>query len=175
MSYVLEFLREKYLRRIYRPICEGAIWRSRYNEELYLYDETDLVTSIRITRLRWAGHTVQMQDNLPCNKITLNKPEGRRQVGRPNLGWMGGVTRVSERLGVRNWRIKAMDRDGGDFLSQPRPFMGCSIWVDGWMKMDTVWPLQILVPLCWTTWNHIPKDCNSHVLLSCIDFTFFAT
>jgi hypothetical protein len=42
------------LRRIYGPICEGATWRSRYNEELYcLYDETDLVKSIRITRLRW--------------------------------------------------------------------------------------------------------------------------
>jgi len=38
----------KILRRIYR--------RSRYNEELYrLYDEIDLVTTIRITRLRWAG------------------------------------------------------------------------------------------------------------------------
>jgi hypothetical protein len=66
-------------------------WRSRYNDELYhLYDETDLVTTVRITRLRWAGHTVQMQDNLPCKKITLDKPEGRRQVGRPNLLWMDG-------------------------------------------------------------------------------------
>ena len=32
----------KILRRIYGPICEGAAWRSRYNEELYhLYDETE--------------------------------------------------------------------------------------------------------------------------------------
>jgi hypothetical protein len=58
----------------------------RYNEELYrLYDEIDLVTAIRISRLRWAGHIVRMEDNLPCKKITLDKPEGRRQVGRPNL------------------------------------------------------------------------------------------
>ena len=50
----------KILRRIYGPICEGAAWRWRYNEELYrLYDETDLVTTVRITRLRWAGHIVQ--------------------------------------------------------------------------------------------------------------------
>jgi hypothetical protein len=69
----------KILKRIYGPICEGATWRSRYNEEMYhLYDETDLVTTVRITRLRWAGHIVQMQDNLPCKKITLDKPEGRR-------------------------------------------------------------------------------------------------
>jgi hypothetical protein len=49
----------KILRRIYGPICEGAAWRSRYNEELYrLYDETHLVTTVRITRLRRAGHIV---------------------------------------------------------------------------------------------------------------------
>ena len=48
----------KILRRIYRPVCEGAIWRSRYKELYRLYDETDLVTTVRITRLRWAGHIV---------------------------------------------------------------------------------------------------------------------
>jgi len=47
----------KILRRIYGPICEVAVWRSRYNEEL-LYDETDLATTIKITRLRWAGHVM---------------------------------------------------------------------------------------------------------------------
>ena len=98
----------KILRIIYGPVCEGAAWRTRYNEELYhLYDETDLVTTIRvtrdetdlvttiritrdetdllttirITRLRWAGQMVRKQDNLPCKKITSDKPEGRRRVG----------------------------------------------------------------------------------------------
>jgi len=71
-----------------------------------------LVTTIRITRFRWAGHIVRMQDNLPCKKITLDKPEGRRRVGRPNLRWMDRVMRDAERLGVRNWRIKSKDRDG---------------------------------------------------------------
>jgi len=77
-----------------------------------LYDETDFITTIRITRLRWAGHIVRMEDNLPCTKITLDKPEGRRRVGRPNLRWMDGVMRDAERLGVRNWRIKTKDIDG---------------------------------------------------------------
>jgi hypothetical protein len=53
-----------------------------------------------------------MQDNLPCKKIILGKPEGRRRVGKPNLGWMDGVMRDVERLGVRNWESKAKDRDG---------------------------------------------------------------
>jgi len=54
----------------------------------------------------------RMQDNLPCKKITLDKPEGRRRVRRPNFRWMDGVMRDAERLGVRNWRIKAKDRNG---------------------------------------------------------------
>ena len=53
-----------------------------------------------------------MQDYLPCKKITLDKPEGSRRAGRPNLRWMDGVMRDAENLGVRNWRIKARDRDG---------------------------------------------------------------
>jgi len=52
------------------------------------------------------------ENNLQCKKITLDKPEGRRRLGRPNLRWMDGVMRDAERLGVRNWRIKAKDRDG---------------------------------------------------------------
>ena len=75
-------------------------------------DETDLVTTIRITRFRWAGHIVRMQGNLPCMKITLDKPNGRRRVGRPNLRWMDGVMSDAERLGVRKWKSKAKDRDG---------------------------------------------------------------
>jgi hypothetical protein len=103
----------KILRRIYGPICEGATWRSRYNEELYhLYDETDLVTTVRITRRTWAEHIVRMQNNLPCKKMTVDKLEGRRRVGRSNLRWMDGVMRDGERLGVRNWKSKAKDRDG---------------------------------------------------------------
>jgi len=56
-----------------------------------------------------------MQDNLPCKKITLDKPENRRRLGRPNLRWKDGVMRGAERLGIRNWRFRAKDRDvGGD-------------------------------------------------------------
>jgi hypothetical protein len=90
-----------------------STWRSRYNEELYrLYEEIDLVTAIRISRLRWAGHIVRMEDNVPCKEITLDKPEGRRRLGRPNLRWMDGVMRDAERLGVGNRRSKAKDRVG---------------------------------------------------------------
>jgi hypothetical protein len=131
-STCLGVFERKILRRIYGPICEGAIWRSIYNEELYrLYDETDLVTTVRKTRLRWARHIVRMQDNLPCMKITLDTPEGRRRVERPNLRWMDGgndegwrETGESEIGGTR----PRIEMAGGEFLSRPRPCMGCSAW-----------------------------------------------
>jgi len=53
-----------------------------------------------------------MQDNMSCKKITLDKPAVRERVGRPNIRCMDGVMRDAERLGVRNWRIKAKDRNG---------------------------------------------------------------
>jgi len=94
-----------------------------------LYDEADLVTTVKITRLRWAEHVMRMQDNLPCKKITLDKPEGRRRTGRPNPRWIDGVRKDTEKLGVRNWRARARDRDDWRrLLSRPRPCMGCSVW-----------------------------------------------
>jgi hypothetical protein len=50
--------------------------------------------------------------NTGKNFMSLDKPGGRRRVGRPNLRWMDGVMRDAERLGVRNWRSKAKDRVG---------------------------------------------------------------
>jgi hypothetical protein len=68
-------------------------------------------------------------------KITLDKPEGRRRVGRSNLRWMGGVTKDAERLGVRNWRIKARDRDGWRRLLASAKTLHELQRLGGWMDM----------------------------------------
>jgi hypothetical protein len=109
-----------------------------YNEELYrLYDETDLVTSIRITRLIWVGHIVRMQDNLPCKKITLDKPEDRRRVGRPNLRWMDGWSdegcrevgsQKLEDQGQGQRCLEAITR-----VRQDPAWVAAPRWMDGWM------------------------------------------
>jgi len=41
----------------------------------------------------------------------LDKPEGRIRAGRPNLRWIDGVKKDAEKLGIRNWRTRARDRD----------------------------------------------------------------
>jgi len=51
----------------------------KINEELYrLYDEADLVTTIKITRLRWAGHVMRMRDNLPTQENYLGQAGGQK-------------------------------------------------------------------------------------------------
>ena len=41
---------------------------------------------------------------------TSRRVEGEREG--PNLRWMDGVMKDGEKLGFRNWRTKARDRDG---------------------------------------------------------------
>jgi hypothetical protein len=36
-------------------------WRIRYNYELYdLYEDVDIITFIKVDRLKWAGHAGQL-------------------------------------------------------------------------------------------------------------------
>jgi len=47
----------KMLRRIYGPVQENEQWRIRYNHQIYqLFAEANLATTIRLQRLKWAGH-----------------------------------------------------------------------------------------------------------------------
>jgi len=44
------------LRAIFVPKNDNGEWRIKYNDELYtLYKDSDIITYIKINRLRWAG------------------------------------------------------------------------------------------------------------------------
>jgi hypothetical protein len=99
-----------------------------------------------------------MQDNLPCKKITLDKPEGRRRVGRPNLRWMDGWSDEgcrevgSQKLGDQGqgqrW-LEAITRIGQD-----------PAWVvaPGWM--DGISPTILLLQLCPVSTYISPPYCS---------------
>jgi hypothetical protein len=79
----------KVLQRIYGPVQDGDIWRSRYNSELYaLYEEPKLTTATRIARLRWAGHVQRMKGEQMPKRLLYAKTSGRRNVGRPRSRWL---------------------------------------------------------------------------------------
>ena len=86
----LRSFENRILRKIYGPICEEGIWRIRYNFELYqLYKSPDVVTSLKISRLRWLGH-VQRMGELDIQKKVMESKLG---------GWRGDLDLVGLREG----------------------------------------------------------------------------
>jgi hypothetical protein len=66
---ILRVFERKILRAIFGPTDENGEWRIKYNNELYtLYKESDIVTYIKINRLRWAGHVIRLEEqNSHCS------------------------------------------------------------------------------------------------------------
>jgi hypothetical protein len=51
----------KVLRKIFGPVNERNVWRIGSNQELRrMYQDLDLVTTIRKSRLKWLGHVHRM-------------------------------------------------------------------------------------------------------------------
>ena len=58
----LHVFERKILRKIFGPVNDGIRWWVRTNNELYdMYKFPNIVNSIRISRLRWAGHVRRME------------------------------------------------------------------------------------------------------------------
>ena len=51
----------KVLRRIFGPVTDNGVWRIRTNKEPDLYQETDLITLIRIQHIKRLGHVQRME------------------------------------------------------------------------------------------------------------------
>ena len=94
------------MRKIFGPIYDGNMWRIRTNRELYdLYGEANLVTAIKIQRLKWLGHVQRMPDERGPRKAL------KRDQRRPRLRWMDAVESNLRRLDIKRWRKKAEDRN----------------------------------------------------------------
>jgi len=76
-----------------------------------MYKENDIVKYIKINRLKWAGHVIRMEEQSPTRRVLVVVVEGRRQRGRPKLRWEDGVTEDARKLGERNWKNAARNRD----------------------------------------------------------------
>jgi hypothetical protein len=76
-----------------------------------LYKENDIVTYIKINRLRWAGHVIRLEEQSTARRVLTAVGEGRRQSGRPKLRWEDGVMDDARKLGERNWRNAARNKD----------------------------------------------------------------
>ena len=78
--------------------------RRRQRKEMYqLCRLSDLMTLIRISRLRWAGHVERMSDEDILKGIMDRKAEGRRINRRSKLRWINVVLEDTKKVGVKGW------------------------------------------------------------------------
>ena len=61
-----------------------------------------VVTYIKISRLKWAGHIVRMEELSPTRRVLVAVVEGRRKRGRPRLRWEDGVMEGARKFGERH-------------------------------------------------------------------------
>ena len=70
-----------------------------------------LASRILIDLLKWAVHVIRMEEQSPTRRVLVAVVVGRRQRGRPKRTWEDGVMEDARKLGERNWRNVARNRD----------------------------------------------------------------
>jgi hypothetical protein len=70
----------KIILRLYGPVMETNIWRTKYNEEINTLPKgDDIVRFIKPWRLRWLGHVERVEDNaMPNGMVKGNLYSNRR-------------------------------------------------------------------------------------------------
>ena len=61
--------------------------------------------------MEWFGHVIRMNEIRSVKKVFEGKLEGRRGIGRPRLRWINDLEENLRQLGVKRWRMKALDRE----------------------------------------------------------------
>jgi hypothetical protein len=84
------------LRRIFGPKRDEATgeWRRLHNEELNdLYSSPNIIRVMKSRRMRWEGFVPRMGGGgkRGAYRILVERPEGRRQVGKPRSRWEDNI------------------------------------------------------------------------------------
>jgi hypothetical protein len=77
------------LRRIFGPKRDEVTgeWRKLHNEELHnLYSSPNIIRMMKSRKMRWAGNVERKGETRNAYRILVGKPEGKRPLGRPDVG-----------------------------------------------------------------------------------------
>jgi hypothetical protein len=67
-------------------------WRKLHNEELHsLYSSPTIITISKSRRMRWAGNVARTGQKRNAYRILVEKPEGKRHLGRPRRRWADNI------------------------------------------------------------------------------------
>jgi sorting nexin-29 len=90
---ILATFERKVLRTILGAVLDNNNWRKRYNFEIYrIFKSDDIIKSIKLSRMRWAGHIVRMSPERTTLRVFNATPSNKRPKGRPKkdgeIVWM---------------------------------------------------------------------------------------
>jgi hypothetical protein len=86
----LGMFENRLLNRIFGPKRDKLTWewRKLHHEELNeLYFSPNIVRVIKSGRMRWKGHVTRMGERRGVYGFLVEKPEGKRLLGRPRRRW----------------------------------------------------------------------------------------
>ena len=89
-------------------------WTKLHNEELNnMYSSPNIVRVIKSRRMRWARHVARMGEKRGVYRVLVEKPEGRRALGRPRRRWEDNIRMDFREVGCGcvDWMELAQDRD----------------------------------------------------------------
>ena len=90
----LRLFENKVLRKIFGAKKDEISdeWRKLHNAELHaLYSSPNIIRSLKSRRLRWAGHVARMEQSRNAYRVLVQKPEGKRPLGRPRRRWEDNI------------------------------------------------------------------------------------
>jgi len=106
----LRLFENRVLRRIFGPKREeDGSWN---NDELNgLYSSPNIVSVIKPRRMRWAGHVASMGDGRGVYRVLVERPEGKRPLGRHRSRWEDNIKLYLREIGIdwANWIRLAQD------------------------------------------------------------------
>ena len=104
---------KRVLRRIFGPKRDEVTgeWRKLHNGELY--SSLNIVRVIKSRRMRWVGHVARMRERRGVYRVLVEKPEGKRPLGKPKRRWEDSIKTDLQAVecGVMDWIDLAQDRD----------------------------------------------------------------
>jgi hypothetical protein len=96
----LRVFENRVLRRIFGPKRDEIIgsWRKLHNEELHnLYCSAKIIRMIKSRRMRSAWHVALMGRRGYAYMILVEKPEGKRPLGKPRRRWEDNIKWILEK------------------------------------------------------------------------------
>jgi hypothetical protein len=94
-------------------------WRKLHNEELWdLYSSPSINRIMKSLRMRWAGHVARMGRKGNTYRLLVGKPEGKRPLGRPDVGGWIILGWILEKWDGVMWTglVRLRIGTGGDLL-----------------------------------------------------------